>query len=1099
MKKPRNVLSNILSALFVTLVMAGCLNVFDPPADLDKDGGTGTVILTLEGVSQSARTLLPADPVFTSYDVKFSREGFAGSKSEIPAAELSASQFTLAAGDWNVEVTGYRILEETVHAAASGGASLDVEAGKVNSAHVELKPLEAGKGVFTYAISLPEGITGASLRMEAGEETILEKNLLSAASGTEEVDSGFYYMFLILEDGEGTYGEYHAAHIYPGLVTELASAENPYDLSALRFASAAPAADTVSAAKTTASQESVNFTLTGAYAVGSQWKLYSSAAGGQPLTGVSASFNAGNNALTLSRAGGVPGGDYWVSVAGPGKSESIRLKLTVIEGPAYVTFNPNGGNWSGSTVSITKTVSSPPAIVELPASPVRDGYTFGGWNTASNGGGTELSALTTVKTDMEVFAKWFSLSAVHITESGGWFNAAYVKWDELDGAESYNVYYQGGSVPSYTKIDDPLIRKYPGYFRADIPGLAAGSYQIKVCPVFSGGEGDNWSETAAISVASHDRSGYAFDGGKVPGGYKMDGTPKSNARIIYVTDQNKDTITLGVNVDGKGDVTQTGVQKIIDGHKKGNEKRPLIIRLIGQIHTPADSANSYAGDMMFETKNAADTYITLEGVGDDATADGWGVRMKNASNIEISNIGFMNTAADEGDDVGLQQKNYYIWVHNCDLFYGKAGGDKDQAKGDGAMDSKGSTYVTFSYNHFWDNGKTHLVGNKESGPDGGPGLLTLHHNWYDHSDSRHPRVRVHTVHVYNNYYDGVAKYGIGATYGASVFAEGNYFRGTKKPMLISMQGSDVWDSASQSNKTANGTFSGEDGGIIKAYGNYFEGSPSGFRFVAYGDSGYPNSTVDFDAYVVANRSDTAPDTVKTSQGNKTYNNFDTAAGFYSYQADTAEVAKNKVMQYAGRIGGGDFSWTFTPADDASSDVNTALQSALVSYKTSLVSVQGESGDNGGGDNGGTEGGGEGGDNGGGDNGGGGEGGGTEGGDGGGTGGTITCHFTGKANSNPAVFSITGSYANNKGSATINGVSYGDCLKIESSTDISFTTSQAMTLTLYFASGETGKKVKVDAVNHTTDSEAKISTTLAAGTHVITKGDSINLFYILLEE
>ena len=109
--------------------------------------------------------------------------------------------------------------------------------------------------------------------------------------------------------------------------------------------------------------------------------------------------------------------------------------------------------------------------------------------------------------------------------------------------------------------------------------------------------------------------------------------------------------------------------------------------------------------------------------------------------------------SDEGDDVGLQQGNDHIWVHNCDMFYGNAGGDADQAKGDGALDCKKSTYVTFSYNHFWDNGKCNLLGLSEGTTEGL--YITYHHNWYDHSDSRHPRVRYYSAHVYNNYYDGM--------------------------------------------------------------------------------------------------------------------------------------------------------------------------------------------------------------------------------------------------------------------------------------------------------------------------------------------------------
>ncbi|MDR0411224.1 MAG: hypothetical protein LBH75_04535, partial [Treponema sp.] len=614
---------------------------------------------------------------------------------------------------------------------------------------------------------------------------------------------------------------------------------------------------------------------------------------------------------------------------------------------------------------------------------------------------------------------------VDITAADGWLNAAYVEWNPLAQADSYEVYYKKATGSTYVKADAPLIRKYKDgnrtYYRADVMGIAAGSYDLKVLPVLNEDIAEDYEVLDSVrsvnNVETHDRSGYAFSNGRVPGAYQMDGTPKPNARVIYITNENKDTVTLSVKTGSNKEENLSGLQNILSGFKKKFETRPLIIRLIGQIGIPTTTDK---GDIVVDTGEAGATgtsYITIEGVGNDATADGWGIRIKNATNIEVSNLGFMNTAADEGDNVGLQSKNYYVWVHNCDLFYGAAGGDADQAKGDGAMDSKGSTYVTFSYNHFWDNGKTHLIGNKESGPDGNPGLLTIHHNWYDHSDSRHPRVRIHTVHVYNNYYDCVAKYGIGVTYGASVFAEGNYFYKTKNPMLISKQGHD------------NNTFGGEDGGIIKAYGNSMDSTGSN-TFTPYS-----SNNTDFDAYVVTNRGDTVPSSVKTKQGGHTYSNFDTDSGFYTYTADTAETAKDKVVQYAGRMQGGDFKWTFTSQDETSYAVNTALQSALTSYKTKLVSEQGSTG-------GDTGGGGTGGD----DNPGGGEnpgGGGTDPtdpGTGGGddpppvTGDSITCYFEGAKTDNASpsnsAFSITNtksggkvSYANNKGTITVNGTDY----------------------------------------------------------------------------
>lgn len=541
-------------------------------------------------------------------------------------------------------------------------------------------------------------------------------------------------------------------------------------------------------------------------------------------------------------------------------------------------------------------------------------------------------------TSLQMFSQ-----SVTITESVGWLESAYVKWQTVSGAQSYNVYYSGNGLTNQ-KIDNQLIRSYGSYFRADVLGLAAGTYTITVKPVISGSE-TSGATTQSLTVLAHDRNGFAFQGGRIPGAYNMDGTPKANAVIVYVSENTKNTVSL--NVTGATTNPCVGLQTILDGFKKGNDSRPLIVRLIGQVK---DLSYMLAGDIVVENKSGANS-ITLEGVGDDAVADGWGIRIKNAANIEIRNIATINCNSDEGDNIGLQQDNECVWVHNCDFFYGNAGSDADQIKGDGALDSKRSNWVTFSYNHFWDSGKSNLLGLSEGV---NPGYITYHHNWYDHSDSRHPRVRFYSAHIYNNYYDGVAKYGAGSTMGSSLFVEGNYYRNAKYPMLISLQGTDVWSSSKQANDPANmGTFSGENGGVIKAFNNTFDAdlATNNMRFVAYGDtnplyniSGKISSTIDFDAYVGATRSEQVPATVKSYAGATAYNNFDTDPALYvnALVPDSPETAKTKVMQYAGRVGGGDFKWTFNNnIDDTSSAVITALKTAVTNYTTSLVAIQGE--------------------------------------------------------------------------------------------------------------------------------------------------------------
>lgn len=668
-----------------------------------------------------------------------------------------------------------------------------------------------------------------------------------------------------------------------------------------------------------------------------------------------------------------------------------------------------------------------------------------------------------------------SAQSVTIIEAAGWLETAFVKWVPVSGADSYNVYYSGNGANNQ-KLDNQLIRRYSSYYRADVLGLAPGSYTLKVVPVTKGTEGTA-ATTSALTVKAHDRAGFAFSNSKVPGAYNANGTPKSGAVVLYITEKTKNTVSL--EVTGATANPCVGLQTILDGFKKGKETRPLIVRFIGSV---SDLSFMYDGDIVIENSNSATSFITFEGVGNDAVANGWGIRVKNASNIEIRNIGVMNVNSGEGDNIGLQQNNQYVWVHHNDFFYGDAGSDSDQAKGDGALDCKKSTYVTFSYNHFWDTGKSNLLGLSENTTEGL--YITYHHNWYDHSDSRHPRVRFYSAHVYNNYYDGIAKYGIGSTLGSSVFAEGNYFRNCKYPMLTSMQGSDVWNESAQANNYKDSpTFSKEDGGTIKAFNNYIEDAK---RFVAHGDSKFANSTTDFDAYVVSSKSTTVPSSVKSAYGANTYNNFDVNSSvMYSYTAESPEAAKATVMAYAGRMNGGDFTWTFNnTVDDASYSVNTALKAALINYQTTLISVQG---------------------------------------DGSGNGGTVPSSSssspTSSSSSNTtssssgipvsgglvhnftlngstsSYYNITGNLSTSKGTVLYSDLTLTQCLKIEGATKINFSAQKTGTLTLVFNSDFSGP-ILINSVSYSSQNGI-LNVDLQAGSYEITKGATANLYYMSL--
>ncbi|MDO5388683.1 MAG: hypothetical protein Q4F63_05555 [Clostridia bacterium] len=527
-----------------------------------------------------------------------------------------------------------------------------------------------------------------------------------------------------------------------------------------------------------------------------------------------------------------------------------------------------------------------------------------------------------------------TVSGAEITaKSEGWHETAYTEWLPVTGAASYEAYVKKTTESEYTKLDDELIREYSTFVRADALGLAAGTYNMKiVAKDSSGAEVASW-ESGAITVDSYIRDGFAFsDGGSSSGAYNDDGTLKSNAKVFYITEETKNTITMDVVTNSKGSTTTcTGLGPIIVALQKGYETTPLDFRFIGQVSIPSGTEQKLN---QLDVKRAASP-ITFEGVGNDAFAL-FGFNLVEANNFEVRNLGFKDMTTKDEDGVTIKDGSQRIWVHNCDFFYGGAGSDADQAKGDGSVDLKGtSTKITVSDNHYWDSGKVNLCGLGEKADY----EITYSRNWFDHSDSRHPRVRTGSVHVYNNYYDGVAKYGAGACTGSSLFVEGNYFRNTNNPVLISGQGTDG---------NGSGTFSGEDGGIIKMYDNIMVGSKytyiEGITKAEDGTKVYNNWA---DGYTVDTRDETLPSTLVTYQGGTSYNNFDTTRDLGVSASDVlaAKDVPAYVTANAGRINGGNFKFAFNDeVDDKDYAVNPELDSALsaYTYKTDTAYVSGKS-------------------------------------------------------------------------------------------------------------------------------------------------------------
>ena len=192
--------------------------------------------------------------------------------------------------------------------------------------------------------------------------------------------------------------------------------------------------------------------------------------------------------------------------------------------------------------------------------------------------------------------------------------------------------------------------------------------------------------------------------------------------------------------------------------KAVTSSEPLVIRVTGEI--------KLEGTVRVKPNK------TILGVGADAALTGGGLNLRSTNNVIVRNL----SIHDSPDDAINLEGSHHVWIDHCDL---------SQCR-DGLLDVKAaSDLVTVSWNRFHDHQKTCLLGHSDKpdvlAKDKGHLRVTYHHNFFDGSKTRHPRVRIaETVHVFNNYYRD-CEYGVASLADAGVLVEGNFFERVQNP------------------------------------------------------------------------------------------------------------------------------------------------------------------------------------------------------------------------------------------------------------------------------------------------------------------------------
>ncbi len=474
---------------------------------------------------------------------------------------------------------------------------------------------------------------------------------------------------------------------------------------------------------------------------------------------------------------------------------------------------------------------------------VVDGYYVSGWYEKADFSGEPYDFTQPFTKDTTLYAKLVAVEKT-VTYASSASESAAFEWTDSTAAAA-KVQYKLSNSSSYTSADTELIRQISSTTaRVDIVGLKGGAnYDFRITT--SDNEVIDFED---VTISSYDHSGYAHFKKSGIGAYNDDGTLKSNAQVIYVSEANKNTVKATLN--GK---SYTGLVSILQNVYRSSN--PVAIRIIGKISAATWNKIDYNADGKYSSDNKLpaskvigangkalptsstlteediisggyntlntavatklngltnkvkysggefDSYynmcdidlaqnVTIEGIGEDAEFFQWGLTWKKCNSIEVRNITFDDYTEDACSFEGSKDAttidgfdSKYIWVHNNTfnegINYWDVCAEQDKHEGDGGTDFKRNAYITVSYNHYYNNHKTGLVGGSDSNTTA---CVTFHHNFYEKCSSRLPLGRQANMHMYNNYYYGSTGTNMSLRAGAYALIENCYFDNAKNPV-----------------------------------------------------------------------------------------------------------------------------------------------------------------------------------------------------------------------------------------------------------------------------------------------------------------------------
>jgi outer membrane protein assembly factor BamB/pectate lyase len=199
----------------------------------------------------------------------------------------------------------------------------------------------------------------------------------------------------------------------------------------------------------------------------------------------------------------------------------------------------------------------------------------------------------------------------------------------------------------------------------------------------------------------------------------------------------------------------------------------------GSLREAAQSSSSLwivfdvSGTITLTSQISVKSNKTIDGRGAKITITGYGLKISSVSNVIVTDIVFDNGAEDA---ISIRSGANNIWVHHCEF----------SRWVDGCIDITGmATDVTVSWCRFHHHDKTMLIGSDPDAYGDAVIRVTLHHNFFDGTNSRHPRLRFGKVDAYNNYLYHWGGYGMASLMYGQLLVEANIFEaGSDKDAVL---------------------------------------------------------------------------------------------------------------------------------------------------------------------------------------------------------------------------------------------------------------------------------------------------------------------------